>query len=228
MKHRRFTFRACRPRMWDGRYGRVPGNGSVVHVRARAGARWPAVDWERGGETGQCWMVDDGDVADLVSAVKAGKRLLGAGPGGAFSVNEFGQVLVPANDGERTRVTLVGECAGRFAFGDPFQPGRVVDLADDSACGLGDAWERPYVGIPHNLSKRDDIYFKQVHESGVAYLNPPVEDPALVADLRKVRPYGAVRFLVGVGGIVITKAPPAWEPRYVGRIDPARWFPKEG
>jgi len=55
---------------------------------------------------------------------------------------------------------------------------------------------------------------------------PPAQDSSLVAKLREL-PYGPVRFLAGVGGVVITKVPPLWEPRYVGRLELRTWFAKE-
>jgi hypothetical protein len=223
-------FSPSRPRPWSGRYARVPGETTAIHVRRLEGEWWPVVDWAVEDEIGHCRMVDEGDVAALAEAVCTGKRSLSGRAGGSFLVNEFGQVLVPASDWETSEVVLVGECTGAFAFHNPFRPGEVIDLADGRALSPGEAWARPYVGIPHNLSAGSEIYFKQVDEFGLDYAKPEQQDARLIAALRKLRPYGPVRFLVGVGGIVITKVPigQAWEPRYVGKIDPARWFSKEG
>src|SRR5690242_16038545 len=95
---------ARRPTLWAGRYRRIPGQTTVFHVRWMNGEWWPVVDWRRGDDTGTCAMVARGDVGELVEAVQLGKRTLGVGAGGSFLINEFGQVLVPVNEQETTRV----------------------------------------------------------------------------------------------------------------------------
>lgn len=226
-----FQFAPRRSRAWKGRYRRIPGRTTVNHVRLLEGEWWPVVDWTVDDETAECPMLDSGDVQELVDAVHAGKGALGAPPGGSFLVNEFGQVLVPATEQETTRVVHVGDCDGPFAFHNVFQPGKTFDLADARTLKPGGSWERPYVGIPHNLSHLNEICFRQTDDLGTTVINAPGQDEKLIAALRRIRPYGWVRFIVGIGGIVVTKVQVGaseWEPRYVGRIDPARWFRKEG
>jgi hypothetical protein len=222
-----FRCRAVRPKIWNGRYLRVPGETTAFHVRLVEGDWWPVVDWLLGDETGHCPMVDDDDAPALAAAVNAGKAALHAGLGGAFLIDEYGRVLVPAHDGKRASVVVVAECSGPLRFENAFQPGTVFDLYDDQGLESGDPWERPYVGLRHNLSRRDELYFWHEDAQGAQMLYPPSQDAALIASLRQLRPYGPVRFLAGPGGVVITKLPPAWEPCYVGRIDLAGWFPKE-
>jgi hypothetical protein len=227
---RTLRFSARRPRAWRGRYRRIPGRTSVIHVRRIDGEWWPVVDWRIGEETGTCLMLDDGDLDGLVEAVHAGKHALGVGPGGSFLVNEFGQVLVPVNEQETTCVVYVGDCDGPLGFENPLQAGKTFDLADSRALKAGDRWERPYVGIVYNLSSYDEICFRQTDATGTRYVEAPEHDPKLVASLRGLRPYGWVRFVVGAGGIALTKVQvqSEWQPHYVGRIDRARWFSKEG
>jgi hypothetical protein len=222
-----FRFIGINPTPWHGRYARIPGDTTVVHVRHTNTGWWPVIDWSIGHDTAHCRMVEAGDVVALVDAVLAGKRALGVSPGGAFLVNEFGQVLVPASDSQGTRVVIVGECSGPFTFKNPFEPGTVFDLGNGAALNHGDRWDRPYVGIPHNLSASGEVYFKLVNEHGIDWLKPRAQDAHLISALRALRPWGAVRFIVTVGGLVVTKVEPAWEPRYVGRINPSRWFAKE-
>lgn len=220
-------FRALSPRSWLGRYSRVPGQTTVFHVRLRAGRWWPLVEWALEDEIGSCAMVDEGDVESLAEAVNAGKAALGARPGGAFLLDEYGRVLVPAHDGERAAVVVVGECTGPLRFENAFTPGAVFDIYDDSELAPGDPWDRPYVGLRYNLSAGGELYFWEQDAEGARRVSPPAQDADLIASLRELRPYGAVRVLVGVGGIVISKVPPLWESRYIGRIDLATWFPKE-
>jgi hypothetical protein len=225
-----FRFSARRPHTWKGRYRRIPGRTTVIHVRRVDGDWWPLIDWRIDDETGTCLMLDRGDVDDLVEAVHAGKRALGVGPGGSFLINEFGQVLIPVNEEETTRVAYTGDCEGPLAFENPFQVGTTFDLADSRALKAGDRWERPYVGIVYNLNAYDEICFRQTDATGSRYIEAPVHDPKLVAALRALRPSGWVRFIVGAGGIALTKVHvhSDWQPHYVGRISPARWFSKEG
>jgi hypothetical protein len=175
-------------------------------------------------------MVAGGPAADLAMAVNRGKRLLGGPDGGSFAINEFGQVLVPSSVGGG-RAALVGEWDGALEFADPLRGG-TFDLAPGKPLVNGDLWELPYLGIPYHLSSRGEIYFWDEDACGGAKRLPPMQDCELIEALRALRPYGPVRFVVGSGGLVLTKVPAVprwseWEARYVGRINYARWFAKE-
>jgi hypothetical protein len=196
-------------------------------VRWLDGRWWPTVDWVRGDETGVCAMVEEGDAGRLVEAVNTGKAAQGGSFGGAFLIDEYGRVLVPASDGAGVGVFVVGECDGPLRFENPFVSGAVFDLFDDEKLELGDPWDRPYLGIRYQLSRWDELYFWLEDAAGASKIAPPAQDPTLIANIRRLRPTGPVRFLVGPGGVVITKAPPLWQPRYVGRLDRRMWFEKE-
>ncbi len=226
-----FDFSPSKPRLWTGRYGRIPGEKTAFHVRFIGGDWWPSLDWAVDGEVAHCPMVECDEAAELAAAVNSGKHLVGAAPGGAFLLNEYGQVLVPTLFGDQ--VALVGECDGRLEFWDMFQEDATFDLSQDDGLELGNNWDRPYIGIPHNMSARSEIYFKFQDESGITRFPAPSQDYDLIDALRTLRPSGAVRFVVTYGGIVLTKVPVGrwaaqrWEPRYVGRLDYQRWYPKE-
>lgn len=228
----RFEFSPTRPRPWTGRYARIPGESTVLHVRSMAGRWWPCIDWRRDDETGRCPMVDVHGVAELAEAVHAGKQYFGGAHGGAFQINEFGQVLVPspAGDGD---VTVVGECRGPLVFHNVFKAGNVFDLTDDGTLEQGDAWGRPYLGIPHNLSAASEIYFWKASRDGARKIRPRRQDALLVEALRRLRPYGPVRFVVGCSGLVLTKVPAGdwrrtrWEARFATRLDYRCWYAKE-
>ena len=227
-----FSFVASSPRRWSGRYARIPGDTTTFHVRFIDGSWWPTVDWTVGYETAQCPMADVDGARDLAEAINAGKRFLRGSAGGAFLINEYGQVLVPDQSGDGD-VAIVGECAGRIVFHDSLRGGGLFDLTDNLRLKLGDKWERPYVGVSYNLSQRSEIYFWRQGRNGNWKVTPPVQDDALIDALRAVRPYGPVRFLATFGGLILTKVPienwksPRWEPQFVGRIDYKRWFQKE-
>jgi hypothetical protein len=227
-----FTFSPSTPRLWSGRYARIPGEKTAFHVRLIDGAWWPQVDWAVEDEVGHCPMVESDAAERLAAAVGDAKRFLGGWLGGVFLINEYGQVLVPAAAGDH-RVAIVGECEGPLEFEDVLQGAGTFDLSDARGLAFGDRWQLPYLGVPHNLSARGEIYFKLQDEFGVTPLQAPAQDDGLIDALRTLRPYGPVRFVVTYGGLVLTKVPAGpraaqrWEPRYVGRLDYDCWYPKE-
>jgi hypothetical protein len=223
----RFRCRPIAPHPWTGRYKRVPGETTAFHIRLVDGDWWPVADWAKGDEVATCRMVDTGDAERLVEAVNDGKAALGGRLGGAFLLDEYGRVLVPASDLAGTAVVVAGECSGPLRFHDPFSDGAVFDLYDDGNLAPGDPWNRPYIGLRHNLSAGGKLYFWKEDTAGARALEPPAQDDDLIEAIRTLRPSGAARFLVGVGGVVITKVPPLWEARYVGRLDLSTWFTKE-
>ena len=227
-----FSFTPVTPRGWSGRYARIPGNETAFHVRLLGGRWWPSVEWTIEYETGLCPMVDVKGAANLADAVNAGKRFLCGSSGGAFLINEYGQVLVPSQSGDGS-VAMVGECAGSITFQDSLKGSGLFDLTDDRGLVPGTKWELPYMGIVYHLSRWNQIYFWHEGRARSWKVTPPVQDQALIGALRDVRPHGAVRFIVTCGGLILTKVPaggwrsPRWESRFVGRIDYKRWFPKE-
>lgn len=222
------------PQPWSGRYARVPGETTAFHVRLVDGLWWPVVEWAFDGMTAECPMVESAGAAALTAAVNAGKALLGGGQGGSFLINEYGQVLVPASTPRDTRVAIVGECTGPLEFVDNAAGSGTFDLADDAALGAGDTWDRPYVGVPYQLSRRSELYFWEESDGAGEKVLPWVQDRELIRSIRHLRGHGAVRFLAAYGGLVLTKVPVGdwpyerWEPCYVGRIDFSQWFAKEG
>lgn len=224
-----------KPSIWKGRYDRIMGNRSVFHIRwdSQKQRWWPMVEWYAGGEVRSCWFVEGDGAATLAQSVNQIKSIFTGAEGGAFLINEWGQVLVPVDDDESSRI-LLGEVTGRIDFESPLNPGETIDLSDDLGLRCGDAWNKPYVGVPYHLSARDKIYFRNLTRSGDDICHLESQDSRLVRLLRSVRRYGPVRFIVTPGGLVLTKRPATasededlWEPVYVGRIDFTKWFHKE-
>lgn len=227
-----FSFAPNLPRQWHGRYSRIPGDTTAFHVRLIDGRWWPTVDWTVGYETGECPMADVKEAALLANAVNAGKRFLHGSLGGAFLVNEYGQVLVPSPFGDGS-VVIVGECTGSMTFQDVLKGSGLFNLPNDDELKSGAEWELPYVGVVHHLSQRNEIYFWHQGRTGSWKITPRDQDYSLIDALRSIRPYGPVRFIATFGGLILTKVPigdwrnPWWEPRFVGRIDYKKWFSKE-
>lgn len=230
----RFKFQACPIKDWQGRYARIPGDGSVFHVRMLDGRPQVVIQWCRDECTGTCLALEDNAVRKLTQAVLAAKRKLGGGGGGSFQINEFGQVLVPASDG-RGRIALAGESEGLLLFHNPYEDDALVDLSLHCGVKAGQRWPLPYVGIPYHLSARSKIYFYKQTADGGRSEYPAYQDRELIGSLRAIRRTGAVKFIVNPYGLVLTKVPPEglwtpeekWEAVFVGRINRRQWFKKE-
>lgn len=229
----KITFTPCEIEEWTGRYSRVEGAGSVFRVKTVGGSKKLIITSVRDYTKAICEAQISPAVNEVIEAVIAGKRALGGDAGGSFLINEFGQVLVPASDGSGQRV-IVGELKGTILFDDPLT-GKHIDLSDCKKLKSGDAWDRPYIGIPYNLSKASRIYFWRDTAAGGSSEYLPDDDEELVSRLRAVRRYGAVRFIVNPYGLVLTKRPKSeawdreeeWEPVFIGNIKQQCWFKKE-
>jgi len=229
------SFQQVKSRDWSGRYGRIPGDGPVFHVKRIDGQWWPAILWQREDEEAWCPALDVGEVRELTEAVNDAKLELGGWQeGGSFIINEHGQVIVPAPDGDGRRL-IVGETSGRIFFFNSFDGSGYIDMADDETLSCGDPWPWPYIGCRYNLSNCHKIYHWHTNEDGGRKEDCPRAPEAVVEGLREIRRTGAVRFVVNYQGIVLTKQPPEgrwvpeerWDPIYVTRISKSRWFGKE-
>jgi hypothetical protein len=227
-------FHACQPMPWNGRYGRVMGDGAVFHLRHADGRLWPVLVWETDAGVATCRAIDCAAAVGLVDAVARAKRHVGGEGGGSFLINEYGKVLVPASDGGGQRF-LAGRLNGRLLFENPLLPEKPIDLGDDEILENGDPWKLPYVGIPYHLHRGGRIYFYQQDERGGRSIYPPQQDFELIHAIRNLRPYGPVRIVVTPGGLVLTNVPPdsrtlsedRWQSVFVGAINPNVWFEEE-
>lgn len=228
-------FLPCEPKEWTGRYDRIPGDSSVFHLRWRWdwGCFWPMAEGKCGSEKAFYWFENKKAVRDLANSVARVQLRFNGREGGSFTINEWGQVIVPSGEGDRRRY-LAGVLRGSWSLVAPDDVNGRVSLEDDDGLECGDPWDRPYVGLPYHLSKRGYIYF--VHRSpGKDVLRyPPYQDTDLINAIREIRPWGAVKFIVNSFGLVLTKRPSRgqlneenWDPVYVGRIDYERWFENE-
>ena len=221
---------------WYGRYNRILGNSTTYKIKyfKEKKAFWPVIEWNRFDETLFCLAHETfGGIKELVGAINKAKIRISRIPGGAFVINEFGQVIVPSSRGDGKRL-LVGEVDGVLLFKNP-SDGSIIDLSDDTRLQNGDLWEKPYIGVKYNLNRGSNIYYYRYcsEQNKSEYL--PKQDDELIKKLRKVRRYGAVRFIVNQYGIVLTKIPEGeyrkdkdeWIPVYVGRINYNLWFKKE-
>jgi len=231
-----FSFKACDIKPWHGKYNRILGNTTTFKIKfsIEKQAFWPIVEWNNFEEILFCSACEaSGGIKDLVEAVNRAKTRISRIPGGAFVINEFGQVIVPSSRGDGKRL-LVGEVDGVLLFKNP-SDGSIIDLSDDTGLQNGDLWEKPYIGVKYNLNRGSNIYYYRYcsEQNKSEYL--PKQDDELIKKLRKIRRSGAVRFIVNQNGLVLTKIPEGeycrdedkWVPVYVGRINYNLWFKKE-
>jgi hypothetical protein len=228
------SFRACAPAAWSGRYARIPGEGTVFHLRFVDGELWPVIIWKTEDGKGTCKALRCDAAADLSHAVRRAKLLAGGTGGGEFLINEAGQVLVPASDGKGRRY-LAGELQGKLLFENPFARNDPIDLWDSEHLQPGDPWKLPYLGIPYHLHRGSYVYFYRTGKDRAGPDQPAQQDSNLIRSLREVRPRGPVRFIVNPAGIVLTKCPidshwtseEFWRPVFIGSISLTHWFAKE-
>jgi len=226
-----FIFHPTELKSWVGPYGRIPGDTTVFHVRTRPqkGKLWLLALLTQGADQGSCWAVDGPEIHELAKAVVKAKQFLGGGGGGEFLINEFGQVLVPSPNGDGKRA-YAGRIEGTLRFENPFEPGRILDLSDDSGLKCGSAWTLPYVGCQYNLAAGGWVYTTLDTQEGATYPRLSRDGEYLIQSLRQIRPSGPARFIVNPCGLVLTKRQDGsqWRPVYVGRLRPGGWFETEG
>lgn len=219
-----FSFRERGLTQWFGRYRRIPGKQSVLHVRSG-----DTVDivWQDDWDKCICVAQTTPGVQSLAQAVNRVKRQRTGESGGSFVINEYGQVICPVADGSSERF-YVGDCDGAITFKWP--DGDCFTLDDDEGLETGDYWTLPYVGMAFNLSWDDLIYFQLKEGFDTERVYPPQQDQDLIWALRDIRECGGIRFIVNPHGIVLTKVeddPLCWKPKYVGRINYECWFAKK-
>lgn len=226
-----FIFKASAIKPWQGRYRRPLGETSTFKLKyTMEHGFWPVVEWDRSEGRSICSACDCNSIEELVKAVNKVKVRISGEEGGAFVINEFGQVIVPSIWGNRERF-LVGEVEGVLLFEDPYSGD--IDLSDDTGLQSGDICEKPYIGVQYNLRRDSNICYYDRKLGNIEY--PPEQDRELIKKLRKVRRYGAAAFIVNQYGLVLTKIPEGeyredddkWVPVYVGRINYNLWFRKE-
>lgn len=208
---------------WNGRYAVIPGN-TTRFKNLHSGI---VVEWISDGNYLVCHAINN-NIHELAQAVSRAKVALGGTGYGAFMINEFGQVIVPASDGLK-RCKLVGVIGGKILFQNP-ETKEAIDISSSTGLGCGDLWEKPYIGIPFTLSHNGMIYFKKTDSSGEECLYPSHQDSELITKLHRAKGnHSGGRFIVNPYGLVLTKKETNgdWLPVFVGHIRHEYWFPKE-
>jgi hypothetical protein len=194
-------FTPCSPRLWKGRYRITNAEENVFHIRFNSELRewWPFIVYGEDDYAAQCPAVDSGAVRYLVTHINSMKYAYQYSNGGAFLINEFGQVIVPVSTTERI---LVGEIKGKMLFQDSLNGG-ILDLSEAGALNPGDTWKGPYLGMVYNYNPSKGVLYKD--EKGAPAEYPLSQDYALNNNLNYIRPSEYWRFIVNPCGVVLTK-----------------------
>ena len=102
---------------WAGRYDRILGDQSVFHIRSRTaeGRFWPMAERRIDGETVDYWFKENAAINALAEAIKRLQLHFNGAEGGSFTINEYGQVIVPSGPETATGTsaepsTVAGRC----------------------------------------------------------------------------------------------------------------------
>ena len=174
---------------------------------------------------GEKALVTTASHPDLVRKVNDVKEEFGLGSGGAFYINEFGHVLVPAG--------AECYCAGRYEryLEFDFEGARISPQAPASL-KPGEVWPGPRVGVAYTLSAdgSDIRYSRQTRPSVTKEfrLSEEVGEPAATRLARRLS-----RHKRGGGRVYINEAREffapigsdgEWEHIYLGSLGDDEWF----
>jgi hypothetical protein len=190
-----------------------------------------ALEWDVPGGAEVRILLSSEEHPDLVAMVNEIKQQSQGSDGGAFYLNEFQQVIVPA--GRPVRYYLAG-CYStplRFCWDDDIISGEARGL-DGRALDPGAPWTGPLVGIPYVLAAGgQDVYYNTEIEPNVVQkvrLTSVVQDPERVLSM--------IRSIIGTSGgkFYINEYREMFRPsggtgpgRYIGRLaSELPWFPK--
>ncbi|HAN90820.1 MAG TPA: hypothetical protein DCQ33_01910 [Nitrospira sp.] len=208
---------------------------SVRHNKAVYGEPW-WVHYEHGGR----WIPADLPHEELVEVVNELKVQEGQTEGGAFSINEHGQVIArtSAAQGQSGSVQIIGVSSAGKVYAYPhvitFDGGR-LDPTEDAV--EGQSWPGPHCGISYSLAApgathppsrvQDEISMSiegqltQLSSNAGISPYPPVAGPlrTFLQTLRRQLPPGG-RFRVNEHGRAFTSD----ESTYIGQVPLKQWF----
>ena len=161
----------------------------------------------------------------LVEAVNSLKVQHSGQGGGAFRINEYGQVIVPTGMGGAGSAFCPGRVNGAITFEHP--DGYIFDLCGRNAA-IGDVWDKPVVAFRYIVRNDDTISFESHPDSLTReWHRLPSPQPSFASAARSVRGQQGFALFVNDQGAAVVKCAPNWTARYVGEIDLGDWFDEE-
>jgi len=209
-----------RPTIWNGFYARIPGKYPVFHARSDGSGD---IEWSPSGsdERLKSSIIADDGINQMIEAINQSKSEITGSRGGAFHINEYGQVLVPIAHSQEKY--LVGELTGYPEFVDP-RSGRQFNLAAPRGAKAGAAWDLPYIGMPFKFNTEGRVSRERTGDDIREQESPLRHDCSLATKLMQLRSSGG-RMVVNLHGVVLTKTA-GDKPVFVGEIDRDKWFTK--
>jgi len=217
---------------YEGNRPSTVSRDAKYHVRTGAkGKHVVAIYYEA--EDDERWYATSEDHPALVQMVNDVKISVTGKPNGAFYINEYKQLIVPA--GDEVYYAGVYEGALRFEFEGKILSGEAIDLAGNPI-HEGDTWVGPHPGVPYTYSGRfDDVTYvtnprpnveKTVKLAKVA-LNEDIADRNR-SKIKAVTGYAGGRFYVNEFLCIFKPVQEGQDLRYVyaGQLDLEGWFPK--
>lgn len=190
-----------------------------------------ALEWDVPGKSEVRLLLTNENHPDLVAMVNQVKRNEQNADGGAFYINEFTQVIVPA--GDPVRYYLAGSYATPLRF---WWEGEVISGDargfDGKLLQSGDPWSGPLVGIPYVFAASgNDVYYTMEIQPGAAqrvYLSDVVDDPEPTLSLmRKIIGSQGGRFYVNEYREIFRPSGNSDPATYIGHLRPdLPWFPQ--
>ena len=186
-----------------------------------------------GGET---WHMSTVEHPELVKMINKIKEKVSGSPGGAFYVNEYRQIVVPASDGVNERqMYLAGEYPAPLEF--KFE-GKTISTRpaapDGTALRPGDKWKGPRVGIGYTQAAGGtDIRYESTPRPNVTMrvnLTEAIGKEKANRTLDMIKPHKRDGGAIYVNDALAIFAPithsDPLEYVYCGQLSLDGWFPK--
>lgn len=165
---------------------------------------------------------------DMVRQINWVKRTHSSGrrDGGRFRINEFGQVIVPTEEGGLSSAYCVGRFDGFMSFRDPDRPA-LFNLRAGGA-EPGSTWTKPRVGIRYTMRLSGHVSFESQpdRDTRETHQLPFVLDH-LVAVGRQVRGTTGFVMIVNDQRVALAADPDAGPAHLLGEISLNQWFAEE-
>ena len=123
-----FQFHTSGIQEWAGRYDRISGRLSVFKVVHSGGRQVVQAYIQTSEGKTICEALQSQAVEKMIATINMVKRHHNCQPGGSFLLNEYGQVLVPTQTGQRF---CVGQTTGIMLMRN-LDTQEIVDLSDDT------------------------------------------------------------------------------------------------
>ena len=160
----------------------------------------------------------------LVQSINQLKIVYSGRAGGAFRINEFGQVIVPTGVGGAASAYCAGVATGTLTFEYP--DGGTFELTGNGL-SPGDNWTRPVVALRYTIHADDTLSFEHSPDTNTRERLRLGTKQSLASTARLVRGQTVFALLVNDQRAALVKCPPEWQAKYCCCISLDAWFQEE-